>query len=213
MKLYGYFRSSAAYRVRIALNLKGIEVEHVPVHMYRDGGQQKTAAFREKSPLQLVPVLELDDGTLIHESLAIIEYLDAVFGGPRMVPEDPLEAAKVRAAAYAIACDVHPINNLRVMQYLKGEMGQSDGAVSTWYSHWVREGGLIGFQQMIGRDGPFCFGGTPNLADLCLVPQLFNARRFGVPLGGLERLEAIDAACAELRAFKDAHPDVQPDAE
>ncbi|KQV41313.1 maleylacetoacetate isomerase [Rhizobium sp. Root1204] len=213
MKLYGYFRSSAAYRVRIALLLKGIDVEHVPVHMYKDGGQHKKSEYRAKNPQQLVPTLELDDGTLLHQSLAIIEYLDHAFGGTRLIPEDPLAASKVRAASYAIACDIHPINNLRVMNYLKHEMGHSEQDVKTWYAHWVRDGGLLGFQDLIQQVGQFSFGDQPTMADCCLVPQLYNARRFQVPLEGLERLVDIDAKAAGLDAFKKAHPVAQIDAE
>lgn len=213
MKLYGYFRSSAAYRVRIALNLKGIEVEHVPVHMYREGGQHKKADYREKNPQQLVPTLELDDGRLIHQSLAIIEYLDTEFGGPKLIPTEPIQAARVRAASYAIACDIHPINNLRVMNFLKEKFGHSEEDVMVWYAHWVRDGGLIGFQDMIDPSGKFCFGEQPTMADCCLMPQLFNARRFGVNLDGLERLISIDREANHVDAFNKAHPTVQIDAE
>ncbi len=213
MKLYGYFRSSAAYRVRIALNIKGIEVEHVPVHMYRDGGQHRTSNYRRKNPQQLVPTLELHDGRLIHQSLAIIEYLDSEFEGPRLIPADPIRAAKVRAASYAIACDIHPLNNLRVMNFLKEKFAHSEDDVMAWYAHWVRDGGLIGFQNMIDEFGSFCFGEHPTMADCCLIPQLFNARRFGVDLSGLERLAAIDKAASARADFDIARPEMQVDAE
>ncbi len=212
MKLYGYFRSSAAYRVRLALNLKGIPHEHVPIHMYRDGGAHKTSAYEEINPQRLVPTLELDDGKRITQSLAIIEYLDSQFGGPKLIPPDPLLAARVRAVSYAIACDVHPLNNLRVMNYLKEDLGHSQDQVSTWYSHWIVHGGLDGVEKLV-EPGPFCFGGSPTMADCCLTPQLFNARRFNVPLDGLDRLIAIDSHCATLPAFQNAHPSVQVDAE
>ena len=212
MKLYGYFRSSAAYRVRIALNLKGVPHEHVPVHMNRDGGAHNTAEYGGKNPQRLVPTLELDDGTYLRQSLAIIEYLDAVFGGPRLIPTDPLEAARVRAVSSAIACDVHPLNNLRVMNYLRGPLGQSEDEVIAWYRHWILNGGLDGVERMVDA-GPFCFGDQRTMADCCLIPQIFNARRFKVPLDGLDRLVAIDAHCAGLTAFQAAHPSVQIDAE
>lgn len=212
MKLYGYYRSSAAYRVRIALNLKAVPHTHVPVHMYRDGGGHHTAAYGAKNPQHLVPTLELEDGTCIGQSLAIIEYLDTTQPGPRLIPSDPVLAAKVRAASFVIACDVHPLNNLRVMNYLKKPLGHSEAEVMAWYQHWILNGGLDALEKLVG-DGPFCFGDTPGLADCCLVPQLYNARRFGVPLQGLDRLLAIDARCRALPAFDLARPEVQPDAE
>lgn len=212
MKLYGFFRSSAAYRVRLALNIKGIEHEHAPVDMYQDSGLHKTADYTAKNPLQLVPTLELDDGSHIQESLAIIEYLDATCGGTRLIPEDPREAARVRAASYAIACDIHPINNMRVLNYLKDPLGHSDEEISIWYAYWVRHGGLLGFQKMISSDSRYCFGDQLTMADCCLIPQLFNARRLDVPLDGLERLVEIESNCNELPAFKEAHPSVQIDA-
>lgn len=212
MILYDFFRSSAAYRVRLAVNIKGVAVEQRPLDMYRDGGEHKMAGYTIKNPLKLVPTLELDDGRSLPESLAIIEYIDATQPGPRLIPEDPWEAARVRAASYAIACDIHPINNLRVLQYLEHKMGQGPEAIQAWYEHWVRDGGLLGFQKMIDDDGPYCFGDTLTMADCCLIPQLFNARRLNVPLDGMERLVEIETACNELQSFKDAHPAVQPGA-
>src|SRR6266511_3140730 len=156
MKLYGYFRSSAAYRVRIALNLKSFAVEHVPVHLLKGGGEQKSEAFRALNPQGLVPALELDDGGVLTQSLAIIDYLEAVRPFPRLIPTDPVMAAKVRAVALAIACEIHPLNNLRVLAYLKGELGQSEAAVNEWYRHWVRDG-LAAVETMI-EARPFCFG-------------------------------------------------------
>jgi maleylpyruvate isomerase len=212
MKLYGYFRSSAAYRVRIALNLKGIAVVHVPVHLLKDGGQQKRAEHFARNPQGLVPALELDDGTILTQSLAIIEYLDAVGPAPRLVPEDPVQAARVRAVSLAIACDIHPLNNLRVLSYLKREMKHSQEETDAWYRHWVLAGGLEAVEQMI-EGGDFCFGAAPTLADCCLIPQLFNARRFNVPLDHLPKMRRVEAACGKLDTFAAAHPSRQPDAE
>ncbi len=212
MKLYGYFRSSAAYRVRIALNLKGLVVEHVPVHLARGGGQQGAAEFLAKNPQGLVPALELDDGTVLTQSLAIIEFLDTLKPEPRLVPDDSILAAKVRAVALAIACDIHPLNNLRVLNYLKGELEQSQAGIDTWINHWILKGGLEAVERMIDP-APFCFGSSPTLADVCLIPQVFNARRFSVPLGHLPRILSVEAACADLPAFDAAHPSRQVDAE
>lgn len=211
MKLYTYFRSSAAYRVRIALNLKGIAADMVPVHLVKDGGQQTKPDYLVKNPQGLVPALELDNGTVLTQSIAIIEYLEQIKPMPRLVPPDPIMAAKVRAAALAIACDTHPLNNLRVLNYLKGPLGRSQPAVDAWYRYWVLEGGLQAVERMINGD-PFCFGAAPTLADVVLVPQVFNARRFDVALDHLPKILAVDAACARLDAFAKAHPAQQPDA-
>ncbi len=212
MKLYGYFRSSAAYRVRIALNLKNIAVEHVSVHLLKDGGQQKLPEHVARNPQGLVPALELDDGSLLTQSLAIIEYLDAIEPQPHLVPADPLAAAKVRAVALAIACEIHPLNNLRVLNYLKGELQHSQEEADRWYRHWVLEGGLNAVEQMLPGDA-FCFGGSPTLADCCLVPQLFNARRFNVPLDHLPKILRAEQSCAAMPAFAEAHPARQADAQ
>lgn len=212
MILHDFFRSSAAYRVRLAIALKGLDVSHQPLDMYRDGGEHKMADYARKNPLKLVPTLELEDGRALAESLAIIEYLEATQPGPKILPADPWQAARVRAASYAIACDIHPLNNLRVLQYLEHQLGQDEAAIQSWYEHWVRNGGLLGFQEMIDVDGPYCFGESPTMADCCLIPQLFNARRLKVPLDGLERLLAIETACNALPAFQAAHPDIQPGA-
>lgn len=210
MKLYSYFRSSAAYRVRIALNLKGVAAEIVPVHLVRGGGEQRVPAFLAKNPQGLVPALELDDGTVLTQSLAIIEYLEAIRPAPALIPADPVLAAKVRAVALAIACDTHPLNNLRVLDYLKGPLGQAQTQVDAWYRHWVLKGGLEAVERMI-EGAPFCFGSAPSLADVVLVPQVFNARRFKVPLDHLPKVLAADEACAGLDAVARAHPDRQPD--
>jgi maleylacetoacetate isomerase len=210
MKLYGYFRSSAAYRVRIALNLKAIEVEHIAVHL-RDGDQRQQR-YLSKNPQGLVPALELDDGTLLTQSLAIIEYLDAIALDPQLIPPDPVGAAKVRALALAIACDIHPLNNLRVLTYLSGVLEQPQKEIDDWYRHWLLEGGLNAVEEMISG-GDFCFGDSPSLADVCLIPQVFNARRFDVSLNHLPKIMKVDRACANIHAFAAAHPSRQPDAQ
>jgi maleylpyruvate isomerase len=212
MKLYTYFRSSAAYRVRIALNLKGIEAEQVPVHLTKDGGQQRMPAYLAKNPQALVPALELDDGTVLTQSLAIIEYLDQTKPEPRLIPTDPVMGAKVRAVALAIACDIHPLNNLRVLNYLKGPLGGSQADADAWYRHWVLEGGLQAVERLI-TGAPFCFGTAPTLADVLLVPQVANVRRFDVPIDHLPKILAAEAACTALDAFARAHPSRQPDSQ
>ena len=212
--LYGYFRSSAAYRVRIALNLKGIAYKHQPVHLLRDGGEQLKDDFRRLNPQGLVPVW--DDGKVrLAQSLAIIEYLDETHGGVRLLPDDPALRAKVRQFALAIACDVHPIANLRVLKYLSQELGVPDDAKTRWIRHWITAG-LQALESMLAsveRPGNFCFGDQPTLADCCLVPQLFNARRFGVALDEFPILARVDSACQPVEAFRLAHPQLQPDAE
>ncbi len=212
MKLYGYFRSSAAYRVRIALNLKGVAAEQVSVHLVKEGGRQHSAQYRAKNPQGLVPALELDDGTILTQSLAIIDYLDTVFAAPRLVPADPVLAAKCRAVALTIACDIHPLNNLRVLNYLKGPLGHSQQEVDDWYRHWIRDGGLEAVERMIEGER-FCFGDSPTVADICLIPQVFNARRYRIDIGHLRKIAGVDRHCAEMAAFKAAHPAQQPDAE
>ncbi|MGE0237249.1 MAG: maleylacetoacetate isomerase [Parvibaculaceae bacterium] len=212
MKLYGYFRSSAAYRVRIALALKGIDVEHVAVHLVKDGGRQRQQPYLARNPQGLVPALELDDGTILTQSLAIIDYLEAIAPAPRLVPQDPVAAAKVRAVALTIACDIHPLNNLRVLNYLKGPLARPQDEVDHWYRHWMLKGGLEAVEAQI--EGPrFCFGDGPSLADICLIPQVFNARRYKVDISHLKKIEAVDRHCTGLAAFKAAHPAAQSDAE
>lgn len=212
MILYDYYRSSAAYRVRIAIELKGLAVERRPVHLLRRGGEQREAAYLTKNPQALVPALELDDGTVLTQSLAIIDYLETLAPLPRLVPADAIAAAKVRAVALSVACDIHPLNNLRVVQFLEREMKQGQAALDAWRRHWILKGGLEPIDQMI-EAGPYCFGSTPTLADICLIPQIYNARRFAVPLDHLPKIRAVEAACAELPAFQAAHPSAQPDAE
>jgi maleylpyruvate isomerase len=211
VKLYGYFRSSAAYRVRIALNLKGLAPEHVFVHLTCDGGGQNSPDYMARNPQKLVPALELDGGEVLTQSLAIIEYLDEVYPDPPLLPAGGAARAHVRAIAQAVACDIHPLNNLRVLQYLRHRMNQDKAAVDTWYRHWV-ETGFAAIDQMIGKDG-YCHGGQVSLADVCLVPQIFNARRFDVDLGCYPRIARVEEVCGAIPAFADAHPDRQPDAE
>lgn len=212
MKLYGYFRSSAAYRVRIALNLKGIAVEHVPVHLVKEGGQHNKASYLGYNPQGLVPTLELDDGTLLTQSIAIIEYLEAAYPHRNLIPVDVVQAAKVRAVAQAVACEIHPLNNLRVLNYLKGPLQQQQPAVDAWIKHWMLNGGLDAIEALLPGDA-FCFGNTPTLADCCLIPQLFNARRFKVGFDHLPKISRVENTCSENPAFILAHPTQQPDFE
>lgn len=210
MLLYDYFRSSAAFRVRIALALKGITVERRFVHLLRDGGEQKRPAYLSKNPQGLVPSLELDDGTVLTQSLAIIEYLETLQPEPRLVPADPVAAAQVRAAALVIACETHPLGNLRVLAYLERKLDQEKRAIEEWRAHWV----TLGFEALeaLIRPEPFCFGATPTLADVCLAPQAFYAQRFGIGLEAYPKVSAAVAACADHPAFRAAHPLAQPDA-
>ncbi len=215
MQLYSYFRSSAAYRVRIALALKGLTYETVPVHLLKGGGEQHGQAYRAANPQALVPALRLGEGgPVLTQSLAIMEYLDEAHGGPALLPADPLGRARVRALAQAVACDLHPLNNLRVLRYLKHELGVGDEQKDAWYAHWVALG-LDAVEQMLAgsaETGQFCHGDTPGLADCCLVPQLYNARRFNCPLDGYPTVQRIVAACEALPAFQQAAPEQQPDA-
>lgn len=215
MILHGYFRSSAAWRCRIAFNLKGIQPKPAFVHLRRDGGEQKKAAFRVLNPQALVPALELDDGTVLTQSMAIIEWLDETHPEPPFLPADPTGRALVRGFADAIACDIHPLQNLRVLTYLKKELGQQQEGLDAWCRRWLGEG-LAACEALAlrhGRGKRFTFGDTPGLADICLVPQMASADRFGVDTTPMPRLREIAAACAELRAFADAVPARQPDAE
>jgi maleylpyruvate isomerase len=211
MKLYTYFRSSAAWRVRIALALKGLAWTAEYVHLLKDGGQQHAPAYRAKNPMGLLPSLETDDGTLLTQSLAIIEWLEETHPEPALLPSEPLARAHVRAIALGIACDIHPLNNLRVLRYLKEPMGHDQPARDAWYRHWIAEG-LSGLEAMLRGDGPFCHGDTPTIADVCLVPQMGNARRLDCPLDAYPRLRRAEAAALALPAFRDAAPDRQPDA-
>jgi maleylpyruvate isomerase len=210
MKLHGYFRSSAAYRVRIALNLKGLTAQHLPHHLRK--GEQSAPAYLTINPQGLVPTLEGDDGTVLTQSLAIIEWLDETHPNPPLLPKDPLHRAKVRAFALAIACDIHPVQNLKVLARLR-QLGVAEEKVTEWAA-WVNREGLSACETLIaGEPGPFCFGAAPTMADLCLVPQLANARRFGVDVAAFPRLLKAEAAAKEIKAFADAAPDKQADAE
>jgi maleylacetoacetate isomerase len=202
--LHDYFRSSASYRVRIALNLKGIVYDSAPVDLR--AGDQGSAAYRDRNPQGFVPMLEID-GLQLTQSLSIITYLAATRPEPPLLPPDPAEQAHVRAMALLIACDIHPLNNLRVLRYLQNEMGQDEAARNRWYAHWITEG-LTALEQVAApRAGRFLFGDSPTIADICLVPQLYNARRFDVPLDAYPVLLRADAEANKLDAFIAAHPD------
>lgn len=210
MKLHGYFRSSASYRVRIALNLKGLSIEHLPHHLRK--GEQRAPAYLAINPQGLVPTLENDAGVVLTQSLAIMEWLDETCPEPPLLPKDPLRRAKVRAFALAIACDTHPVQNLKVLARLR-QLGLPEEKVTEWAA-WANREGLSACETLIANEpGPFCFGETPTIADLCLVPQLANARRFGVDVAVYPRLLRAEAAAKALKAFADAAPDRQPDAE
>ena len=211
MKLYTYFRSSAAYRVRIALNFKGIAYEAIAIHLTKDGGRQKSPDYRAVNPQMRVPALTLEGGEVLTQSLAIIEYIDETHPKPPLLPADPLQRAKVRALADLIACDIHPLNNLIALQYLKRELKHEQPAIDTWYHHWILEG-FAALEAMI-QPKPYAFGREVTLADLCLIPQVFNARRLKVPLDKFPKIVAVDAACLALPAFDQARPENQPDAE
>ena len=214
MKLYGYFRSSASYRVRIALNLKGLSYEQASVHLMRGGGEQFTAAFRQLNAQSLVPVLQ-DDERVLTQSLAIMEYLEEVHPQPPLLPKNPAARARVRSLALAVACEIHPLNNTRVLAYLTGPLGLSSEIRDKWYHHWI----ALGLQALEARlagereTGKFCHGDAPGLADCCLVPQLANARRFKCDVAPYPTLLAVEKNCLALEAFKRAAPDQQPDAE
>jgi maleylpyruvate isomerase len=214
LKLHSYFRSSASYRVRIALAWKQLPVEIVPVHLVREGGRQFAPEFRALNPASLVPVLE-EDGRALTQSLAIIEYLDETHPEPPLLPRDPWERAQVRAAALAIACEIHPLNNLRVLRYLVNELGASEDAKNAWYRHWVEQGLAQLEAQLAARNvpGPYACGPEVSLADVVLVPQIFNAQRFECRLDHVPRLMRACEACMRLPAFSETQPRLQPDAE
>ena len=213
LQLYTYFRSSAAYRVRIALHLKDLAFTSLPVHLLDGGGQQHSAAYAAVNPSHLVPTL-VADGTALGQSLAIMEYLEETHPTPALLPATPLARARVRALAHTVACDVHPLNNLRVLQYLERTLGLDAPARADWYRHWITLG-LGTLEALLHRHpdtGVFCHGDTPTLADCCLVPQLANARRYDTPLQAFPTLLRIEAACLALEAFARAAPAAQPDA-
>jgi maleylpyruvate isomerase len=211
MKLYSYFRSSAAYRVRIALNLKNLAYETIAVHLVKDGGHNKRPEFRAVNPQMRVPTFVAPSGEVLIQSLAIIEYLDETHPDPPLLPKDPIARAQIRALADVIACDIHPLNNVGPLRYLKNQMGQGQSAIDAWYHHWVR----TGFEALeaLVRPAPYAFASQVTLADVCLVPQVYNARRLKVPLDSFPKIVGIEAACLALPAFDRARPENQPDAE
>ena len=216
LRLYTYFRSSAAYRVRIALNLKGLPYQSIPVHLLKDGGEHRRDSYRAINPGAMVPSLQDEDGgATLTQSLAIVEYLEETHPAPPLLPADALGRARVRALALTVACDIHPLNNLRVLKYLAGPLQIPEETRNEWYRHWVREG-LHTIEAHLAHDaqtGGFCHGETPTLADCCLVPQIFNAQRFQIDLAPYPTIARIHARCAELPAFAAAHPARQADAE
>lgn len=214
MKLYSYFRSSASFRVRIALALKGLAYDYAPVHLVKGGGQQFAGEFKAMNPAALVPVLD-DDGTVLTQSLAIIEYLEETRPEPPLLPGEAAGRARVRAIALSIACEIHPLNNLRVLGYLNKTLGVAEEQRNAWYRHWV-ETGLATVEAMLAGDprtGSFCHGDVPTLADVLLVPQIFNAQRFDCRLDHVPTVMRIHRHCLTLPAFAESVPALQPDAE
>src|SRR5437588_1836480 len=211
MQLYSYFRSSAAYRVRIALNLKGMHYDTIGVHLQKQGGLNRKPEYQAINPQMRVPALRLDSGEVLIQSLAIIEYLDEIHPQPPLLPRDPIGRAKVRALAQLIACDIHPLNNVGPLRYLKNELGLDQSRIDVWYHHWILDG-FAALESML-RGTPYAFGEEVTVADLCLVPQVYNARRLKVPLQRFPKIVAVDAACGKLAAFDKARPENQPDAE
>ncbi|MCW3783097.1 maleylacetoacetate isomerase [Defluviimonas salinarum] len=211
MRLYSYWRSTAAYRVRIALNLKGVPYDSVPVDLVAGGGAQHAPDYVTLNPAHLVPTLVMDDGTALTQSLAIIDWLDATHPPPPLLPADHNLRARILAAAHLVAMDIHPVNNLRVMQELERRFGAGAEEKADWMRHWMRIG-FDALERMVAPDTPFAFTDAPTLADICLVAQIYNARRWGLDLGPYPRLAAIDAAARALPAFAKAAPEAQPDA-
>jgi maleylacetoacetate isomerase len=211
VKLYSYFRSSAAYRARIALVLKGLSYETISIHLTKDGGHQYASSYRAINPQMRVPALGLGNGDVLLQSLALIEYLDETHPEPRLLPSDPVARAHVRAVAQIIACDIHPLNNTGPLNYLRRNFKADEAAINAWYANWV----VAGFDaiEALIKPGPYAFGSAVGLADICLVPHVFNARRFKVSLDAYPKIAAVDAACAKLEAFEKARPENAPDAE
>ncbi|TXH69410.1 MAG: maleylacetoacetate isomerase [Lysobacteraceae bacterium] len=213
LKLFSYWRSSAAYRVRIGLNLKGLAYEQSPVHLLRDGGEQHGQAFAATNPQKLIPVLQHGE-RMLRQSMAILEYLDEVWAEPALMPATARGRARVRALGLLVACDIHPLNNLRVLRYLEHEWNVPQPERDVWVKHWIAEG-FSAMEALLAGDpatGAFCEGDSPTLADCCLVPQVYNARRFGLDLSPFPEIRRIEAACQALPAFQQAHPENQPDA-
>ena len=213
IRFHGYFRSSSSYRCRIAFNLKGLEYEFVPVHLVKDGGQHKQADYRALNPQSLVPTVEVGD-LVLTQSPAILEWMDETHPEPRLLPQDPAERAAVRAFCAVIACEIHPLQNLRVLKYLGSELDQDQGGKDAWCQRWIGEG-LAACEALLSKRPAttFAFGDAPGMAEIYLVPQIFSAQRFKVDLSRMPRLNAIFAACEALPAFANAHPAKQPDAE
>lgn len=210
MRLHGFYRSSAAYRVRIALNLKGLAHDHVFYQLRKS--EQRAPDYVNKNPQGFVPSLELDDGRWLTQSLAMLEWLDENYPAPALLPKDMWERARVRSFALQVACDIHPVQNLKVLKRLR-ELGHAEPVVQEW-ANWVNAEGLTALEATIAHEpGPFCFGKTPSLADICLVPQMYNARRFKVDITLFPRLLKAEAACLAMSAFANAAPELQPDAE
>ena len=207
IKLYDYYRSSAAYRVRIALNLKGIDYQQFPVNLL--AGDQHSKEYLAVNQQGLVPALQVGQGCLI-QSLAILEWLEREYPEPSLLPTDPWQAAQLRSVAHIIACDIHPLNNLRVLNYLVAELGATDDKKMAWYRHWLKEG-FLGIEPLLTAK-PFACGDKPSLADVVLVPQIYNAKRFGCDLSVFPKIQAVDRSCQQLQAFSDARPENQPDA-
>jgi maleylacetoacetate isomerase len=212
MIVHGYFRSSAAYRLRIAMNLKGLSYEFRSIHLRK--GDQTSDGYLALNPQGLVPALETGDGTVLTQSLAIIEWLDETRPEPPLLPEDPVQRAHARAFAQVIACDIHPLQNLRVLRYLKTEFNQDQDSLDAWCRHWI-ESGLAACEALLARapEADFAYDGRPGLAEICLIPQMFSADRFGLDLTPFPRLQELRKACEALPAFADAHPAKQSDAE
>lgn len=208
MKLYDYFRSTACYRVRIALNIKNIDFEKYPIHLVNHGGEQHFQSYREINPQSLVPTLDINNNQNISQSLAIIEYLEEIVPSPALLPSDPFHKAQVRSLALCIACDIHPLNNLRVTTYLKNHLKADTEAVERWYFHWLK----LGFEAIeyqlknLGSNHSVCYGETVSLADICLIPQVYNAYRFGFPMSNYPIISAINDHCLEIEAFKKSIP-------
>ena len=211
MQLYNYFRSSASWRVRIALALKGLDVDYLPIHLVKK--EQSAPGYLERSANGLVPLLVTDDGHRLHQSLAIIEYLDETVPEPPLLPRDALGRARARALAQDVACEIHPLNNLRVLQYLTGPLGAGEEGKQAWIRHWVEDGLAVVERQLAERPAPFCHGETPGLADCALVPQVFNAQRFKCELAHVPNVMRVHAACMALPAFSGTQPSACPDAE